>query len=175
MTIELCYYGHPTLRKKAKPVEKVTQAIKDVSQEMIEKLEPWKASGIAATQISIDQRFFVLAFIDRDEKDEWVAYEPRVYVNPKISNPSEKTWVYEEGCISIPDIMVLVERPWSIDIEASDLDGKLIKEHLQGYPARQFMHENDHLNGVLTIDRTDKKSRSMVANKLRKIKKKYNS
>lgn len=174
MTIKLCYYGHPSLRKKAKQVEEVTQEIRDVCQEMIDKLEPWSASGIAATQIDIDQRFFVLAFIDQNKKEEWVMGEPKVYINPKVSNPSMKTWVYEEGCISIPNLMVFVERPWSIDIEATDLEGNLIQEHLQGYPARQFMHENDHLNGVLTVDRADKKTRKIVDPALRRIKKKYN-
>ena len=97
-----------------------------------------------------------------------------VYINPKLSNPSKNKETMQEGCLSVPQIHEEVERPISIDIEALDLNGNQIKTTVTGFKARELMHENDHLNGVLFIDRLSPRLRKLITPYLDNIKKKYN-
>ncbi len=87
---------------------------------------------------------------------------------------SKETWVEEEACMSIPKLHLPVERPLRIKVESTKLDGSRIVEELEGINARVVMHENDHINGVLFIDRVEDKYLKPAEAKLREIKKKYN-
>ena len=100
--------------------------------------------------------------------------DPIVYINPKIHSPSDEEIEDIEGCLSIPGLRLDVYRPEIISIEAMDLNGNIFHEELEGYNARTRMHENDHINGVLYIDRVSPAVKKKIEPTLKEIKKKYN-
>jgi peptide deformylase len=154
MKLTFCYYGNPILRKKGEPITKITDEIKELVAAMVDYFDNNNGIGMSAQQIGKALRLFVL----------------RRY----ILSVSKETWVEEEACMSIPKLHLPVERPLRIKIESTNLDGSKIVEELEGINARVVMHENDHINGVLFIDRVEEKYLKPAEAKLREIKKKYN-
>ena len=140
---------------------------------MMTTISPPYDVGISAPQIGRDLRIFVVNVTGEDKDSHPIFGEPKVYINPVLSEPSEEMVSLGEGCLSIPGVYGDVWRPHAITIEAIDLDGNPIKERVTGYRARVIMHENDHLNGVLFIDRLDPKDRRKMEHSLQAIKKKY--
>ena len=176
MILPLAYYGDPVLRKKALPVEEITEEIQSFAQDMIETMESQDGLGLAAPQVGRSIRMFVISVPEKasDEEDaELIKGVPEVFINPKLSAPSEETGVFLEGCLSIPKVYGDVVRPLSIHIEAMNLDGEIVKRELTELEARVAMHENDHINGVLSVDRMKGKERKNLEPKLREVKKEY--
>ena len=174
MKLKLCYYGNPILRKKGEPIQEVTDEVRQLAQDMIQLMDTSNGIGLAAPQVGYSIRLFVLRRYLHDERGNWSVSEPVVYINPKITWHSKETWVSEEGCLSIPKLNLPVERPLKIKVESTRLDGSPVEEELEGINARVVLHENDHINGVLYIDRVEKKYLKEVDSQLRKIKKDYN-
>ncbi len=173
--LQLRYYGNPDLRVKAQPVEALTPEVLQICQEMLERmLSLDNCIGFAGPQLGIFLRIFVM----REEKflpnDRYYFGEPEVIINPVLSNPSTETVSMQEGCMSLPGLHVEVVRPKSIHVRYQNLKGEWIEEDLTEFRARMFMHENDHLNGVLHIDRMDPKERKKLEPLLRAMKQKYN-
>jgi len=173
MRLPLLYYGNPLLRKKAEPIEEITPEIRQLALDMIETMDVGNGIGLSAPQIGKSIRLFVLRNYIYLEDGRLGFSEPRVYINPKILSHSTHLLKDTEGCLSIPGINGEVERPDKILIEATDLEGNRFTEEVEGYNARVRMHENDHLNGVLYIDRMKPHNRHKIEAKLREIKKKY--
>ncbi|MFN0064972.1 MAG: peptide deformylase [Chlamydiales bacterium] len=172
MKYQLRYFGDPVLRQKAAPVEEITDEIRELVQEMIVIMKESDGIGIAAPQVGVLKRLFVS--ICYDEKEGQLIYgAPYVYINPKLTNPSETMVEMNEGCLSIPKISAAVLRPLSVEVEAMDLEGNIFRKECYGYFARHIMHENDHLNGVLYIDRIKGKRRTALEPELRRIKQQY--
>lgn len=171
--MQLCYYGNPILRQKAEPIEEITDEIRELAAQMIALVQSHTGYALAAPQVGQSIRMFVVCGDTFNDDGSFVRMEPMVYINPKLSEPSEEMAFMDEACFSIPGISVPVERPVSITIEAMNLNGEVFTKRLEGVPARVRMHENDHLNGVLTIDRTSRVERKAVEPILRKIKKRY--
>jgi peptide deformylase len=169
------YYGDPILRQMAKPVEAITDEIRELCHNMIASMLHYNGIGLAAPQVGHLLRIFVSNLDYEDENGEIHLGEPKVYINPILSNPSEALVERTEACLSIPTLSVPVARPLSVQLEATDLNGDLFKEECYGYQARNRMHENDHLNGVLFIDRIKGKRRSQLDPILRHIKQQYAS
>jgi peptide deformylase len=174
MKLTFCYYGNPILRKKGEPVTEITDEIKELVLAMIDYFDNNNGIGLSAQQVGKTLRLFVLRRYVHLPDGKWTVSEPHVYINPKILERSKETWVEEEACMSIPKLHLPVERPLRIKIESTKLDGSRIVEELEGINARVVMHENDHINGVLFIDRVEDKYLKPVEAKLREIKKKYN-
>lgn len=175
MILDLCYYGNPILRQVALPVSEITEEIRQFCFDMIETMTHTNGIGLAAPQVGRLLRIFVSNLDYEDEQGELHYMEtPRVYINPVISHASEVMVERGEGCLSIPKLHCPVIRPISIELEALDIDGNLFHEGCYGYQARNRMHENDHLNGVLYIDRIKGKARTKLEPMLRSIKKNYN-
>ena len=173
MHLSLRYYGDPILRKKCKPVGAITSEIRQLVTDMIETMDQANGIGIAAPQVGQLLSLFVLRNYIINEKGEMsLAKDVIVFINPELSYVSKETLIEEEGCLSIPGIKADVVRPARIIIEATDLTGKRFKEELEGYNARVRLHENDHINGVLFVDRLDQEEKARVAPLLRDIKKK---
>lgn len=171
----LYYYGHPVLRQKCESVKEITDEIRQLVADMVETLNHENGAGLAAPQVGVPIRLFILRDYIVAEDGHWTMTDPpTVYINPKILSPSQETDIDTEGCLSIPGVRGKVERPWRIKVEAMDLDGNIFTQEIEGYNARCRMHENDHLNGVLYIDRMDAKSKQKLESALREIKKKYN-
>ena len=173
MILQLKYYGDPVLRKVAKPVEEITDEILEICQNMTETMLHYEGIGLAAPQVGYLYRIFVSNLDYEDENGELHLCEPKVYINPVLTNPSESLVERNEGCLSIPKLHVPLVRPLSIHLEATDIHGNPFQEECYGYQARNRMHENDHLNGVLTIDRIKGKRRTLIEPDLRRIKLQY--
>lgn len=171
--IRLRYYGDPALRQKAEPVSEITDEIRQLVSDMIQVMEESQGIGLAAPQVGVSLRLFVSNLAGVNEDDTLVLCEPYAYINPVLTKPDDMASELEEGCLSIPKLFVPVIRPISIHVEALDIEGNVISKDVEGFLARHIMHENDHLNGVLTIDRLQGKRRTELEPELRRIKKRY--
>jgi peptide deformylase len=166
-------YGNPILRKKGEKIAEITDEIRQLVHDMIQTMDEGnRGIGLAAQQVGQAIKLFVLRRYIDGPNGKWTVSDPIVYINPKILAVSEETWVTEEGCLSIPKIYLPVERPIKIKIESTRLDGSHVVEEVEGMNARVILHENDHINGVLFIDRVEEKYLREVEGALRAIKKK---
>ena len=147
-------------------VETVDDDIRSLIEDMTESMYAAEGIGLAAIQIGVAKRILV---IDLDQKEG--TRNPRAFINPKITWASEEMAVFEEGCLSVPEIWDDVERPARIKAEYLDTDGKLQTLEADGLLATCLQHEMDHLNGVLFIDHLSRLKKSMAIKKLTKAKK----
>ena len=173
MKLPLRYIGDEILREKAKPIESITEEVKALANNMLETMRSCNGLGLAAPQVGYAVRLFVITVID-EVNDRKVKTEiERVYINPKIISVSEEMVGMNEGCLSIPGLYIDdIIRPKTITVTSMDLDGNSVTETISGWHARVVLHENDHLNGVLFIDRLLPKQRKGVYEEIKKIKKK---
>lgn len=169
--LPLAYYGDPILTKKADPIIEITDDIRKLVEEMIETMDACNGIGLAAPQIHHSIRLFVIRTPIETEQDKFEPGEVKVFINPTLSLPSSETWKESEGCLSIPTIRSLVERPKEITVEYTSLDGGLIEKRFSGWEARVIMHENDHIEGILFIDRLDKEERMQLTPFLQNLEK----
>lgn len=165
----LIYYDNPLLRKRAAPVKNITEEIKKLVYDMIAVMDSRRGVGLAAIQVGVLLRIFVIRPEVEKPGGEIVLGEPEVFINPKLSSPSQETEVMLEGCLSIPGLHEEVERPISIKINALNLKEQEFSEEATHFRARQIMHENDHLNGTLFIDRLTKEKRKAIETSLKLI------
>jgi peptide deformylase len=169
----ITHYNSPILRKKAEPITEITDEIRELATDLIDTCLVHKGLGLAAPQIGVSLRMFVINVPDEENPEEVMPGHPLILINPKLSKPSRDLWEHEEGCISIPDLQGYVARPVGITVDAMGLDGEDIHLELIDWEARVVMHENDHLNGVLFIDRMDKAEKRALDPALRELDKKY--
>jgi peptide deformylase len=153
-------YGDPALRATARPVDAMDGAVRDQIRRMAALLEDAMEAGLAATQLGIMNRVFVY----RAE----VADPIRALVNPELEWAAEETEIAEEGCLSIPGIWVGVERPARVRMRGLDERGEPVVVEAGMPEARVLQHELDHLDGVLTLDRTSKGERRGALRELRR-------
>ena len=156
----------PRLQAISTDVEVVTAEIRTLIDDMADSMYAADGIGLAAVQIGVPKRVIV---IDIDQKDG--NKNPRAFINPKITWVSEEMAVFEEGCLSVPEIWDDVERPARIKAEYLDRDGNKQLLEADGMLATCLQHEMDHLNGVLFIDHLSRLKRSMAIKKLTKAKK----
>ncbi len=171
MRLPILIYGDPLLRKRCDPVEKITDEIQQLARDMIETVFESDGLGLAASQVGQLVRLFVARSYIETSNGRWALTQPQVYINPKLTDHSEEKVEDDEGCLSIPRIRGNVIRPLKVTIEALDINGNPFREELTGYNARIRMHENDHINGVLFIDRMSDKDRKAIDPLLHKLKK----
>ena len=156
----------PRLQAVSTDVETVDADIRKLVDDMADSMYAAEGIGLAAVQIGVAKRVIV---IDLDQKEG--KKNPRAYINPKILWASEEMAVFEEGCLSVPEIWDDVERPARIRAEYLDRDGNRQTLEADGLLATCLQHEMDHLNGVLFIDHLSRLKRSMAIRKLTKAKK----
>ncbi len=150
-------YGDSVLRMKARDVETFDDDLERLVERMTALMHEASGVGLAATQVGVLRRLFV--FVDDGED--------RVIVNPVITRNSGEIDVDDEGCLSLRDVLVPVERPTNVTIEGVDAKGEPVKLELEPPSSRVVQHELDHLDGVLIIDRTDEQSRRAALATLR--------
>jgi len=151
--LEILTIGEETLRKPAQPVDSFGSELKLLADAMIDTMHEDGGIGLAAPQIGVPKRLFVVHLQDED---------PRVFVNPEIIETSQETCVQEEGCLSIPGVYADVHRPEGITLQARDVAGKVFTLTASGMLARVIQHEYDHLRGVLFIDRLGDEQREKI-------------
>ena len=150
-------YGDPALRMKAREVEEFDDDLLRLVDRMTVLMHEAQGVGLAATQVGVLRRLFV--FVDDGED--------RVLVNPVITKSSKETATDDEGCLSLREVLVPVERPSSITIEGLDVQGNPVRREVDEPTARVVQHELDHLDGVLMLQRTDGESRKEALATLR--------
>ena len=173
MKLPIRYYGDSILRMKTELIAEITPEIVQLAHDMVDTMVAHNGVGLAGPQIGKLLRIYVF-------RDEWLNpsghYElghPQIVLNSTLSNPSKETEEMLEGCLSVPGLHVKVKRPKKIHIRFQTLEGEWIEKDLEDFLARVNMHENDHLNGVLHIDRASPKDRKAMEPILQKIKQKH--
>jgi peptide deformylase len=146
--MEIVPYPHPALRWKSLPVKEIDANLRQTVAEMFDLMYAAKGIGLAANQVALPYRLFVLNLTgDADAKDEEL-----VFLNPEILK-RKGTIEGEEGCLSFPGLYGDIKRAAEIIVEAFDLDGNVFEYDLDELASRAVQHESDHLDGVLFIDR----------------------
>lgn len=173
MVHDIVTYGKDVLRHKARPVPSVTKEILTLVRDMLETMHAARGVGLAAEQIGREESVCVIDVPVDAEKPECVAANaiipmPLVMLNPVIGTTTGQQR-NEEGCLSFPDISVPITRPLQATVTYMDLDGKTQTATAQGLLARAILHESDHLNGVLLVDRMSPMQRLSVAGKLKRL------
>ncbi len=175
MSLPICTYGNPILRKKAVEVAEITGGIHELAKEMIETMHDERGVGLAAEQVGRTERMFVIDIPpDSDADDEGQRENPdiampMVLINPTITGHTEDVQVGPEGCLSFPDIFANVERWYEVDAEYMDLDGHIQKVHAKGLLSRAIQHELDHLEGILLVDRMSHVKKVAIGGKLKRL------
>ena len=154
------------LKKKSEPIEKVGKNEKKLIKDLFDTMYASKGIGLAAVQVGILKRILVIDVSTKDEQKK-----PISLINPIIKRLSDDTSVYEEGCLSIPETFIEIERPKICEIEYIDLDG--IKKELKcdGLMSTCVQHEINHLDGKLIIDHLSKLKKDFIIKKISKLQK----
>jgi len=168
MKLPLAYHPHPILRQKAERVNYIDDALRQLVNDMFETMHLSRGIGLAAPQIFRSITLFV-SCVPILSDGKWFRGKNRIFINPQIISQSSEMQQSEEGCLSIPQIHVTIARPQSIHIQATDLTGSHFEETLTGLPAANFLHEYDHLQGILNIDYLSEQERKKIAPELERI------
>ena len=159
-TIKNCF--DPVLRKQCEIIKNIDQELITLSEDMIETTLAVPGVGLAANQIGIPRRIFVVNMGVDTEKDNLVTL-----INPEITAMAGSD-LGEEGCLSIPGVVAEVKRATQIEIKSVDLHGKEMRYEASGFLARAIQHEMDHLNGILFWDSLGKIKRDILKRKFKK-------
>jgi peptide deformylase len=154
----------PTLRKRSAPVERVDDALRKLIDDLLETMYAAPGIGLAAIQVGVPRRLVVLDVSDQEKEGR----NPLCLINPEIVRLGEETRLYEEGCLSIPDVRVDIERPSTVTVKYLDRDGKPHELFADGLLATAIQHEIDHLNGKLIIDFLSPLKRDILVRRLKK-------
>ena len=154
-----------TLKKISKPIEKVGENEKKLINDLFETMYNSNGIGLAAVQVGVLRRVLVIDVSNKDEKKE-----PLCFINPIIKKVSDDTSTYEEGCLSIPDTFIEIERPKICEVDYIDIDGKIKNLTCNGLLSTCLQHEINHLDGKLIIDHLSKLKKDLIIKKISKLK-----
>ena len=160
--LEVLKYPDPNLKKKAQPVAKIDQTIRQLAKDMAETMYAAPGVGLAATQVGRPFRLIVLDVTPADQPKDL-----KVLINPEIvSAEGDCTW--EEGCLSVPDCSEEVKRKKKVVVRGQNLEGKTVEITGENLLSVALQHEIDHLDGILFIDRLSRLKRDLVKRKMQK-------
>jgi peptide deformylase len=166
--IPITMFGDKILRKKVNKIKAIDKEIKDLIDNMFDTMRNANGIGLAANQVGADKSVFIVDISNLEEHEE---SKPLVLINPKIVKYSEEQTVFEEGCLSIPDIRAEVDRPEAITIKYHDAEFKEQTIDADNLLSRVIQHEYDHLLGILFTDLVDEEMKKRLKKPLTKIKK----
>jgi len=170
MTILKIYTApDPVLKRVASPVDKVNEALRKQMDDMLETMYDDDGIGLAAPQVGISNRVLVIDLEQKDGVGLGKKGNPLYFVNPEIIWFSEECSVYNEGCLSVPEMYAEVERPAQIRVKYLDYNGKEQELEADGLLATCLQHEVDHLDGILFIDHLSALKRNIILRKLKKL------
>jgi peptide deformylase len=161
--LEIRMMGDPVLRERATEVSGVDEALRGLARSMFDTMYHAEGVGLAAPQVGVGQRLIV---VDSREAGS----SPLTLVNPRVVETSDLAEKAEEGCLSIPGLRDVVERAVSVVVEGLDLDERPVRVEAEGLLARILLHEIDHLDGVLFLDRLSPLKRRMLLKRWQKSK-----
>ena len=148
---EIVTVPNPVLRRKAHPVTKFDDELEVLIKDMIETMREAPGVGLAAPQVGVSQRVIVVEYTT-DEEDETAPKKLYAVINPEIKVTDAETELGVEGCLSVPGLLGEVERPLAVTVKGLNRQGKPTRIKAQGWLARIFLHEVDHLEGVVFTD-----------------------
>ena len=151
--LDIVKIGDEVLREKCTPVTEFDDALHILLEAMYETLETADGVGLAAPQVGVDKRFFIVSLPDGTKRE---------FINPEITGYSVETNPYEEGCLSVPGVYHDVVRPSKVIVKAKDANGIEFTLKASGLMSRVIQHEYDHLDGVLFVDRLNEEERKKL-------------
>ena len=169
MILPIYLYGQPVLRKEAEDVPREYPELKQLIDNMFETLVQAEGCGLAAPQVGLGLRLFIVDGTELAEDYPECANFKKVFINPEMVERSEEKITYSEGCLSLPGISENVIRPQKIRIRYYDENWQEHEDELSGFDARIVQHEYDHLEGNVFTDRISPIRRQFVNGKLQKI------
>lgn len=160
MKLSIIKLGDEVLYQKASPVKQIDRRYESISSAMLDLLSRYRGVGLAGPQVNIGERIFVTQ-IDKDK--------PRVFINPSVIETSHDTVSIEEGCLSLPGVWHEIVRSKTVRVQAWNEKGRPFTIDADGLLARVILHEYDHLEGVLFIDRLSDAKRERIISKYEKL------
>jgi peptide deformylase len=168
MILPVVKYGSPVLRQRGEKITKITPEVEKLIADMFETMNENHGVGLAAQQVGVAKQLTVIDVSEVKDRPSWVelggkpadvtTIMPLVLINPEVT-PVGEAVKGSEGCLSFPEVYAEISRPESVDVKALDAKGKPIVFRCGGLLARAVQHETDHLNGILFIDRMEKKAK----------------
>ncbi|MGE0433760.1 MAG: peptide deformylase [Planctomycetota bacterium] len=171
--LEIVLYPDPVLLRVADPLDasEIDARLADTVEEMFRLMYSLRGVGLAAPQVGISKRFFIVN-VQPDPDPDKNRLGERVFINPEIlSRDGEQT--REEGCLSIPQVLGKVTRPQTVTVRYTDLTGTQHEIEATGYFARAIQHENDHIDGKLFIDYLSTAEKAMAEGRLKEMRRLY--
>ncbi len=153
----------PLLRKASAPIERIDEDVRKLAADMLETMYAAPGVGLAAVQVGVPRRLIVLDTAKDEEPPQ-----PLVLINPEIVTLGSEMREHEEGCLSIPDVRIDIERPGALKVRYLDLDGKTQELAAEGLLATAIQHEIDHLDGKLIIDFLSRLKRDIIVRRFKK-------
>jgi len=153
--LPIALLGHPVLRRIAEPVAEIDESVHALIDDLFATSEDANGAGIAAPQVHVSLRVFILSIKPSPRYPRAPEMEPTAVINPEVlwkSGKIRKDW---EGCLSVPGIRGRVPRPTEIEVRYTSRDGKTVKRRFSGFAARVFLHEFDHLEGRTWLDHVE--------------------
>jgi len=157
--MQILTLGNECLKQKALPVKIIGPEYLEISEELVKTLHAGQGIGLAGPQVGLMERIFAI-HVEGDI--------PRIFINPSIIETSHETLKYEEGCLSVPGIYTDVIRPRSVKIQAWNEKGRPFTLEASGLVARVILHEYDHLEGILFLDRISEQKKNRILAKIEK-------
>ena len=161
--LELKYEPHHLLHKKVQEFKFDGSDPELLEKSMIDIMRANKGLGLAANQVDLDQRVFVMGSYDISG-----FCKPQMFINPYITKYSEESSLDTEGCLSFPGLYMKIKRPSIIEVVFQEKNGNIFEARIDGYMAKAFQHELDHLDGICFTDKVSKTKLDMAIKKLTK-------
>lgn len=173
MVLPIYVYGHEALRQETEPVEKNTDALQELIDNMIETMRNASGVGLAAPQVGRSERLFVVDVTPMaegmEEDEEPIPPQPMVFINPEIVEEGTTDVDLEEGCLSIPEVREVITRPERVRVRYLDRNFEERELETGSVLARVIQHEHDHLDGVLFTDYLSSFRKRLLRRSLREI------
>ncbi|NIO49163.1 MAG: peptide deformylase [Candidatus Aminicenantes bacterium] len=160
--LQIVKYGNPILTKKAEEIINIDKYIEDLAQNMVQTMYAAPGIGLAAPQVNVSKRLITVDLSVGEDSQNLI-----ILINPELTS-QEGEVIYEEGCLSVPDISEKVIRPSRVTVTGIDLKGNEKIFEAEGLLARAFCHEIDHINGKLFIDHLSLLKKSLIKKKLKR-------
>ena len=171
MVLPIYAYGHPVLKRKGDDITPDHEGLNTIIENMWETMYHAKGIGLAAPQVGLSIRLFVVDTVQMQEEGKEADGIKKVFINPQILKEEGKTWAYEEGCLSIPNIHADVERQEQVTLRYLDENFEEKTETYGGMNARVIQHEYDHIEGNLFIEKINPLKKRLLSRRLENIKK----
>ncbi len=152
---DIAQLGHPVLRQIAEPVDEIDDGVQQLIDDLFATSEAANGAGIAAPQVHVSSRVFILSIKPSPRYPNAPEVEPTAVINPEILWASDLLMKDWEGCLSVPGIRGKVPRPDAIRVRYQTREGVTVEREFSGFAARVFLHEHDHLEGLTWLDHVE--------------------